>query len=418
MRWLTESDISNFLSTRDYDLRISGNARWIDQKCTPDVVTVIADCILQYNSENPDGEFSTVDIWRDEYTVEYVEEIFRKPKPDENAARNEYDKFFGQPMKMLAYAGVLSEVKKGNRNYYTIVNNDILEYISIRDRNALTFLQLYIAKVLSDSGIKPLFDDLFDKQTKDSYNNLKTGFRNFLVKYTNIGSKGSDGKFECGRIFSKVVNPLAFELNKHGTKGGHISKHKITYDMLMYNQNNFRDIYADKPKGMTRKEYAVLHPVEANNAFYTYQSSRAKRILRIYNDEHRGGVTEHIQEGQMDVQAIHCHHIFPKAWFPTISYLLENLIVITPTQHYNYAHNLGSTNEISEQYQNLLLLSKTERIQENLLNTTLEHIYEFGKLLTVLNVGFDNDEVLEIADMDFTSVVNAINTHYGNKKAR
>jgi hypothetical protein len=414
MRWLTESDVSSFLSNRDYDLRISGNARWIDQKCTADVVTVIADCILQYNSDKPDREFSTVDIWRDKFTVEYVEEIFKKPKADEKAARNEYDKFFGQPMKMLAYAGVLNEVKKGNRNYYTIAAHDILEYIALRDRNALAFIQLYIAKVLSDSSIKHLFDVFFDKQTKTSYDNLKTGFRNFLRTYTNIGSRGSDGKFECGRIFSKVVNPLAFDLNKRGTKRGHISKHKITYDMLMYNKNNFRDIYADKQKGMTRKEYAVLHPVKVNDAFYNYQSSKAKRLLRIFNAEHRGGVTEHRQEGQMDAQAIHCHHIFPKAGFPTICYFLENLIMITPTQHYNYAHNLGSTNEVNEQYQNLLLLSKTERIRENLSSTDLEQIYEFGKLLIVLNVGFDTDEVLEIADMDFDSVINAINVHYGN----
>lgn len=32
--------------------------------------------------------------------------------------------------------------------------------------------------------------------------------------------------------------------------------------------------------------------------------------------------------------------------------------------------------------------------------------------LFVLNVGFDNDDVLEIADMDFCSVINAINLHY------
>ena len=414
MRWLKESDIKKFLDERNYDLRISGNGRWIDQKCTADVVTVIADCILQYNSDNPDKEFTTVDIWQDEYAIEYVEEIFKKPKLDEKKARNEYDKFFGQPMKMFAYAGVLNEVKKGNRNYYTIAAYDILEYISIRDRNALTFLQLYITKVLFDSNINHLFDDLLDKQTQSSYGNLKNGFRNFLVTYTKIGSRGSDGKLECGRIFSKVVNPLAYTRNKRGTENGRISKHNITYDMLMYNRNNFRDIFADKPKGMTRKEYAALNPVIVNDAYYAYQSSKAKRILRTYNDEHRGGVTEHLQEGQMDSQAIHCHHIFPKAGFPTICYFLENLIVITPTQHYNYAHNLGQTREINEQYQNLLLLSKTERIRENLLSTDQERIYEFGKFLTVLNVGFDNDSVLEIPEMDFCALVSAINVHYAD----
>ena len=35
-----------------------------------------------------------------------------------------------------------------------------------------------------------------------------------------------------------------------------------------------------------------------------------------------------------------------------------------------------------------------------------------ANFLFVLNVGFDNDDVLEIADMDFCSVINAINVHY------
>lgn len=60
----------------------------------------------------------------------------------------------------------------------------------------------------------------------------------------------------------------------------------------------------------------------------------------------------------------------------------------------------------------LLLLSKADRIQENLNNVAVEHIYEFSNLLYVLNVGFDDEDVLEIADMDFISVVNAINVHY------
>ena len=408
MRWLSESDISRFLDKRDYDLRISGNSRWIDQKCAADVITVIADCILQYNTDNPDMEFTTSDIWQDEYTVENVEAIFKKPKPNENAARNEYDKFFQQPMEMLAYAGVLNKAKKGKRNFYAIANLELLEYISIREKNALLFLKAYIKKVLDDSSLFWMFEEFFEKQTQKAYSDMKKGYSTFIICNTPI-----NGEVECNRIFIKILNPLAYALCKKGTERGSMSGDVITYDMLMYNRNNFRDIKADKPKGLTRKEYAALHPPDVNDAFYTYQTAKAKRILRIYNDDHRDGISEHIQESQMDAQAIHCHHIFPKAGFPTICYFLENMIVITPTQHYNYAHNLGSTGEINEQYQHLLLLSKTDRIRENLSSTSSEHIYEFDKLLTVLNVGFDNDNVLGISDMDFAAVVNAINVHYG-----
>ena len=47
-----------------------------------------------------------------------------------------------------------------------------------------------------------------------------------------------------------------------------------------------------------------------------------------------------------------------------------------------------------------------------LVDAAAEKIYAFSNFLFVLNVGFDNDDVLEIADMDFCSVINAINVHY------
>lgn len=83
----------------------------------------------------------------------------------------------------------------------------------------------------------------------------------------------------------------------------------------------------------------------------------------------------------------------------------KNIIALTPTQHLNYAHPNGRTQEIDEQYQHLLLLSKADRIQENLTDVASEKIYEFPNFLFVLNVGFDNDDILEIADMDFCSVI-------------
>ena len=106
------------------------------------------------------------------------------------------------------------------------------------------------------------------------------------------------------------------------------------------------------------------------------------------------------------------HHIFPESKYPEISFFLENLIALTPTQHMNCAHKNHRTNEICEMYQHLLLLSKTNTIQENLMSSETEKIYEFSKLLFVLNVGFENDDILEIEDMNFDDVVNAINLYY------
>lgn len=43
---MVEQDILQFLDEKNYDIRISHNGRWIDQKCTPDVLWSICDFIL------------------------------------------------------------------------------------------------------------------------------------------------------------------------------------------------------------------------------------------------------------------------------------------------------------------------------------------------------------------------------------
>ena len=238
---------------------------------------------------------------------------------------------------------------------------DILEYIALRERNALTFLTIYIEKVLHDSGLSPVFNAFFQSPSKESFDAVRNAFFAFTIQYTKINKP-----LECGRIFTKVLNPLSYAHNTYGTVGGHLSKQIITYDMLMYNRPNFRDIYADKPKGVTRQEYAATHPVVINEAYYRYQSNKATRFLRIFNDQNRNGQTEHPEPAHLQDHATHMHHIFPKSLYPEISFYLENIIALTPTQHLNYAHPNGHTQEINEQYQHLLLLSKADRIRENL----------------------------------------------------
>ena len=404
---LTQQDIIDFCDRHNYDLRKSGNGRWIDQKCAADVVTVVADCILNYWLEHTGEYFTTPDVWHFSYTVENVEAIFRKPGVERIEAKNEYDKFFQQPMEMLAYAGVLKKEKKGNRNLYSIDDVDVLEYIALRERNALFFIKTYVEHVLKDSGLMHLFEYFFRLQTKDAYNDMKEGYSKFIIRNTKI-----NGVVECNRIFIKVLNPLAYYYRLCGTEKGRMSEQPITYDMLMYNRNNFRDIFSNKPKGITRKEYAATHPIQVNDAYYRYQSSKAKRYLRLFNDQTRFGKTEHLDGVHINDNAVHIHHIFPEADYPEICYYLENLIALTPTQHLVYAHPNGRTTEIDNQYQHLLLLSKADRINENLTDPMVEHIYEFNNLLYVLKIGFEDDAVMEIADMDFSSVVQAINIHY------
>lgn len=417
---LTEQAIIDFITPFDYDVQKTRNGRWIDQKCTPDVLSFIADCIYNYVQSNPDKNFCAQDIWFSEYAIQNTEAVFKKPSPEQDAAKREYDKFFQQPMKLLAYSKVLSERKERNRNVFRVENLDVLEYIAISERNALKFLHRYIEKVLQDSGLYYYFENFFQKQNRpisrelmqSEYQNLRVKFFDFTHSYTAI-----EGDLECGRIFTKVLNPLAYFHNACGTQGGHLSTDVITYDVLMYNRNNFRDIYANKPKGITRKAYAKEHPIKVNEKYYDYQSSKAKRFLRLFNDQCRQGITEHLEENYPTDPAVHIHHIFPKALYPEICAYLENLIALTPTQHLNFAHPKGNTQEVNIEYQKLLLLSKTDRIKENIYESfseNVERIYDFPRFLHVLSIGFDDDEIKDISNMDFTAVMNAINVHYAN----
>jgi hypothetical protein len=197
-----------------------------------------------------------------------------------------------------------------------------------------------------------------------------------------------------------------------GTKKGRISKNKITYDMLMYNRDNFRDIYADKPKELTRGQYAEQIGYKPSSGLNSYMSQKAKRLVRYFNDTFRSGQTEVFDERHNADLAVNIHHIFPEAEFPTICAFYENLIALTPTQHFSYAHPQGNTGRIDVQYQHICLIAKARVIKETLEDLTREQIYEFSRFMHVCFVGLDNEVFTQVADLDFSGAVTAINLAY------
>ena len=399
--------IEQFLEEHDYDIRKTHNARWIDQKCTMDVLCLVADCIVEYISISPKKTFTVKDIWHNRYTVENVQNIFNKPNPNKMAS-NEYDKYFGQPIKLLDAAGVIKGKKEGRGYVYSVINYAILEYISFRERNSLNFLCMYIEKVLRDSGIYKMFEFFFHVQDKNSFIALKDAYTQFTINYTPI-----NGKTECGRIFTKILNPLAYKYRKRGTERGHISKDNITQDMILYNQRNWRDILSEKPKDMTRIEYEITLPKPSEDCMTTYRINRAKKNLRRFNDQYRNGKTEVYDERHIKDPATQMHHIFPASDYPAIADYLENLIALTPTQHYTYAHPNNNTQYIDRAYQYVCLISKTGTIRDNLLGKNKAHIiYDFYLYQTVLNPGLGTEEFYEIQELDFDGLLNCIEKYY------
>ncbi|MCJ0558391.1 restriction endonuclease [Enterococcus cecorum] len=402
---IRDIDIKNHLKEYDFDIKKNNNARWIDQKCTPDVVSIIADCIIQYDKDKANNKnFTSSDIWHYQYTEENIRDIFNKPSTEKATTRNEYDKFFSQPLEMLANARILSKQKIKNRNIYSINRKDILDYIAIRERNALNFIVEYCGKVLLDSGILNLFENFFDLQTKESYEQLKDNYEIFIIANTPINNR-----VEVRRIFTKVINPLAYSHKKKGSLKGRISKNPITYAELMYNRENFRDINLKKPKGMTRKEWESENKQKVNIKYYKYQAIKAKRFLREFNDRYRNRKSELLDEFSAG-DATQMHHIFPEHEYPEISMYLENLIALTPTQHLTKAHPKNNTHRIDPTYQELLLKAKAGSIKDNIFNVDEETIYDFNNFVEVLNVGFDKNYIVD--DNDFVTVMMIINQYY------
>ncbi len=375
---IDEKHIQGFADGHDYDVRKSGNARFTDQKCIPDVVCAVAECIIEYISDDTSKKFTKDDVWHSGHANILVSECFSKPDTENETTSSEYDKFFAQPMKMLAFAGVLQEEKVKGVNVYQVLEYDILEYISIREKNALIFLDVYLSKVMSDSGCMPYFDDFFTAQDKRSFDALRDELKSFYKKYTPV-----KGDYEPSRIYNKIINIMAFRRHKKGVRRGLLSASPLTIDAIRYNRVNWRDI--EKPKGVSRREYAAQldNQIEQYAGYYERSVSKAKKFVRDleqYSEVHH----------YPSYAATDAHHIFMKNEFPELADMPENIIALTGTEHYSYAHPGRNTQRTDPDYQMVCLLSKLDSIERNFQNGCED--YSLADFTFVLNKGLNTDE--------------------------
>ena len=88
--------------------------------------------------------------------------------------------------------------------------------------------------------------------------------------------------------------------------------------------------------------------------------------------------------------ATQVHHIFPKNEYPEIATYLENLILLTPTQHATKAHPNNNTRLIDKNYQYLCLLSKSDSIKKSI-DIDRDWFYSKEDFIFVLNDGIKPD---------------------------
>mgnify|MGYP003618355956 FL=1 len=131
--------------------------------------------------------------------------------------------------------------------------------------------------------------------------------------------------------------------------------------------------------------------------------------MRKFNDQFRNSTSE-LNDDYSAGAAIHMHHIFPEHQHPEISMFLENLIALTPSQHMTKAHSMGNTQRVDLLYQELLLKTKANSIEENLFDENIDTIYTFDNFIEVLNVGFCSK--YEVDENDFVTAMSIISNHY------
>ena len=397
-------DINQLLNSNNYDVRVSRDARYMDQKVTPDVLCLIADCVINFNAKYPNQSFTKDDIWKLPYFNNLVREIFNKPDAQNETTTSEYDKITSQPLRTLAYSGVLNMTKESRRNVYRIVEPDILEFIAFKNRNAYQFLYKYIIKVLTDSAIIRYFEEYKDKfnrgnLTQDDFVTLKNRFQIFM-----IGNTAINGTLEVNRIFPKILNVYACENSIPGSIKGRISSHSFYYTDLMYNRPNWRDI--NKSKSISRQEHMQKHEDLLVSQRPAYSKYIVKKMSNLVSKLHtESEVNDEFANGE----ATQVHHIFPSSEFPDLAHRIENMIKLTPTQHYTKAHPSNNTQEINKDYQCVCLIAKSESIEKHLNSDKYDYCKK--RFIDVINKGLNESLNTEL---DFRSIRKEITRIYNS----
>ena len=159
----------------------------------------------------------------------------------------------------------------------------------------------------------------------------------------------------------------------------------------MYNRKNWRDV--SKLRSETRQEYetrAKQIVENRKNAFVRFTTEKAKRLIRIRCQD----ISE-VHDGLAVGQATQVHHIFPKSDYLEIESYLENLILLTATQHSTKAHPQNNTRIVDKDYQLLCLLSKSSSVKISV-EELKDGFYSKEDFVFVLNTGIKSNNIFDI----------------------
>ena len=99
---------------------------------------------------------------------------------------------------------------------------------------------------------------------------------------------------------------------------------------------------------------------------------------------------------------------------PTIADYVENLIMLTPNQHYSMAHPNNKTQYVDKDFQYICLIAKTTKIYLDLTSEKEDKFYDFEDYKFVLNTGLETKDFSSINYLDFASIIDKIDYYYIN----
>jgi len=237
------------------------------------------------------------------------------------------------------------------------------------------------------------FDSFFKIQDKNSLFELRTKYIDFIIQNTPIKKE-----LEPIRIFNPLLNTLCFKYKKLGSKLGDIAE--INYNDLLYNRVNWRDVTKDK--SMTREIFNNIFVSENidNINSYKYHIEKTKRFVKA--------IHKNSEIHRFDAYpATQAHHIFLSSQFPELADIPENIIAITPNQHFYRAHPKNKTSVIDKSYQAICLISKLDTIENDYRNDLGNYSKE--SFVNIVNIGLG----IEIHHtIDFEELKHSIITHY------
>lgn len=320
--------------------------------------------------------------------------MFNKPQAQNKTTEHEYDKFTAQPLKTLSFAGVLEETKKGRSNVYAISNKELLEYISLSDKNAFNFLRLYLQKAMESSGFIRHIEKYINtyktgRFNKTNFVDLKSAFDSFMLGNTNINQTA-----EIHRIFPKVINIFAVAKGVPGSRKGTVSDGQYLYSDLMYNEVNFRDL--KKVKNISRQEANSV--LQKQEEYSNYEMRKAMDAVRKH---HRPN--SEVRDRYAQGEATQVHHIFSQSSHPELRSTPENLILLTAQQHNAKAHPSNKTRITDPNYQIVCLLSKIESVKVSVMDSDGRYTKE--GLVNIVNQGLS----LSLGyDLSFDEIANRL----------